>query len=520
MNIKPLFALFIFCISQPAWAQLSPAVVCTQPGLTVTQIECEALVAVYNQNGGAGWSDANTWGSADVGSWGGVGVSADHVVSLNRGVGTVGTALVGALPSELWSLVFLEDLRLSGGALSSLPPQIGDLVALENLSLFGLSGLIPPEVGNLTNLEILNFNNNGASSAALTGSIPATLGNLTNLRELLLNSNELTGNIPDALGNLSNLEELELPFNSLSGMIPVSLGNLSNLRRLDMAQNELTGTLPDSFVGLTSLLFLGIGRNHLDADANNNALIPASLTNWASGVTISGANQTVAGTNNPPVISGSPDAVVLVGDNYTFTPTASDPDAGDVLTFSISNQPTWANFNSNDGTLSGTPSSLDVGVDSNILISVSDGTATASLAVFSITVQAGTNNNPPIISGLPDTNVVVGNNYAFTPVASDPDIGDVLTFSISNQPAWASFNNADGTLSGTPSATDVGVYTNIIIQVSDGVDTASLPPFSITVQAGGVPSSPQQVPTLSFWAWALLIVLLLVSVKMMVKTRY
>ena len=90
-------------------------------------------------------------------------------------------------------------------------------------------------------------------------------------------------------------------------------------------------------------------------------------------------------TNQAPIISGNPQAAVKVGEPYSFTPTASDPD-GDALTFSIENQPSWADFNSATGTLSGNPTMGNVGTFTNIRISVSDGQASASLSAFNVEV--------------------------------------------------------------------------------------------------------------------------------------
>ena len=73
------------------------------------------------------------------------------------------------------------------------------------------------------------------------------------------------------------------------------------------------------------------------------------------------------------------------GSAYTFRPTASDAD-GDTLTFAIANRPAWATFNTATGQLSGTPTSASAGTYSNIVISVSDGKASAALAAFAITV--------------------------------------------------------------------------------------------------------------------------------------
>jgi hypothetical protein len=95
-------------------------------------------------------------------------------------------------------------------------------------------------------------------------------------------------------------------------------------------------------------------------------------------------------TNSAPTISGSPATAVTVGDIYSFTPTASDSD-GDSLTFSVANLPSWASFNSGTGKLSGQPTLAAVGTYGDISISVSDGTASASLRSFTISVdQTGT----------------------------------------------------------------------------------------------------------------------------------
>ena len=72
--------------------------------------------------------------------------------------------------------------------------------------------------------------------------------------------------------------------------------------------------------------------------------------------------------------------------------------------------------------------------------------------------------------------------YAFTPTANDAD-GDTLSFSVANLPTWASFDSTTGRIQGTPGAGDVGSYTNILVSVSDGAASASLPAFGITVSA-------------------------------------
>jgi hypothetical protein len=183
-------------------------------------------------------------------------------------------------------------------------------------------------------------------------------------------------------------------------------------------------------------------------------------------------------TNTAPVISGTPQTVILRGKWFDFLPKASDAD-GDKLTFSITNQPKWLSFLTWSGGLYGSPSGTDVGVYSNIRISVSDGKSTVSLPPFSIEVTAA--NTPPTISGVPPTSVLVGSKYYFKPSAADYD-KNPLKFRLSGRPSWATFNATTGELTGTPTAANVGTAPNIVISVTDGLSTTALPMFAIVVR--------------------------------------
>lgn len=90
-------------------------------------------------------------------------------------------------------------------------------------------------------------------------------------------------------------------------------------------------------------------------------------------------------TNTAPSISGTPQTSVLQGGSYSFTPVAADAQ-NDPLTFTIENQPSWAQFDAATGQLSGTPQADDVDTTQNIVISVSDGVLASSLEAFDLTV--------------------------------------------------------------------------------------------------------------------------------------
>lgn len=192
-------------------------------------------------------------------------------------------------------------------------------------------------------------------------------------------------------------------------------------------------------------------------------------------------NVTVNDVNDPPTIAGSPPETVLEDENYVFTPTAEDPDVDETLVFSIENPPSWADFNPETGTLSGTPGNEDVGTTADIIITVTDASqARASLPPFDLTVVNV--NDPPTISGAPPTTTMQNQAYEFVPFAEDPDSGDILTFSIQNQPVWLDFESDTGRLSGIPRTSDVGLTEPIVITVTDNSGAgASLEGFRIEV---------------------------------------
>ncbi len=189
-------------------------------------------------------------------------------------------------------------------------------------------------------------------------------------------------------------------------------------------------------------------------------------------------------TNQPPTISGTPAGVVIALQSYIFLPTGADAD-GDKLTYSISGKPSWLSLDTSTGKLSGTPARTQTGTFNNIRLSVTDGKASASLPPFSINVTpAGIT-----ITGTPATTLTVGTAYSFKPAIENPS-NATFTWSIVNQPSWASFSKSTGALTGKPTST--GTTSNIRISATDGRSTGTLASFSIAVTA-----APNAAPAIS-----------------------
>jgi hypothetical protein len=142
--------------------------------------------------------------------------------------------------------------------------------------------------------------------------------------------------------------------------------------------------------------------------------------------------------------------------NLTISATSSDQGLIENSTISLSG-------NSINRTITLVPIANANG-NSQITISANDGLLT-STKTFTLTVNPV--NDAPNISGSPTNTIAVEESYNFVPDITDPD-GDNLTVSIENKPSWMIFNSQTGLLIGEPATADIGVYTNMILTVTDG----------------------------------------------------
>ncbi|PPK99484.1 gliding motility-associated C-terminal domain-containing protein [Parapedobacter indicus] len=273
---------------------------------------------------------------------------------------------------------------------------------------------------------------------------------------------------------LTAIADQFLALRGTSSLLAVTLGDDGSLP----ADLDLTATSsnPD-VVSLADIVLGGSGANRtvtVEASGSGTTTITLSAEDKAGNTGTAAFTVTV---NSAPTISGSPALSVDQDTAYSFVPVAEDID-GDTLTFSITNKPAWASFDTATGELSGTPGNGDVGETTGIVMTVSDGSLSSSLPAFDVEVV--NINDAPVISGMPATSVAQDIAYSFVPMAEDID-GDALTFSITNKPDWADFNTATGELSGTPSNGDIGITGGIVIEVSDGELGAALPAFELEV---------------------------------------
>ncbi|HBF35860.1 MAG TPA: hypothetical protein DDW50_00890 [Firmicutes bacterium] len=173
----------------------------------------------------------------------------------------------------------------------------------------------------------------------------------------------------------------------------------------------------------------------------------------------------VNNANRPPVMEIIPDYTVNAGQSLSFNINASDPDSGDILTYSAVTLPSGASFDSTSRIFSWAPTVAGI---YTAVFAVSDGQLSVSKTA-KIIVNGADGNHAPVMSAIPSYMVKTGKLITFTVKAIDPD-GDPLNYSVTDLPDGASFNAGTRIFSWTP--TVAGTYT-VLFTVSDGQLTDS-----------------------------------------------
>ncbi|MCZ6637751.1 MAG: S8 family serine peptidase, partial [Alphaproteobacteria bacterium] len=182
---------------------------------------------------------------------------------------------------------------------------------------------------------------------------------------------------------------------------------------------------------------------------------PVTLKNItvADGATVT-ENFALIDANDPPSFLSDPiaGAPAEAGTAYagTLVGTASDPDSGDVLTYSKVSGPAWLSVAGN-GALSGTPGTAG---DDSFEVAVNDGNGGSDQATLEITVAAAPPappapaNDPPVAN---DDSVATPEDTAaaVTLTGSDPE-NDPLTFAVVTQPTNGSLSGTAPILTYTP----------------------------------------------------------------------
>jgi hypothetical protein len=195
----------------------------------------------------------------------------------------------------------------------------------------------------------------------------------------------------------------------------------------------------------------------------------------------------VVPSNSPPTLAPIADRELAVGMTLFITNSATDAD-GDQLTFSLGpGTPANATIDPTTGLLSWAPTEAQLGSNSFGVIVTDNGfpplSATQTFAV--LVVQS---NSPPTLTPIPDQAVYASSTLRFTNSATDPDAGQVLTFSLDpGAPAGAGVDPASGIFTWTPTQAQIGSSAVIVRVTDNGLPNLSdSKSFVVTILAGPV----------------------------------
>ncbi len=227
-----------------------------------------------------------------------------------------------------------------------------------------------------------------------------------------------------------------------------------------------------TFAKLSGPAWLGVAANGTLSGIPD--VINAGTNTFVVSVTDLGGSSNTAilmiYVNSPPMFSPpdftEPAATAGVPYSGTIATNATDPDliAGDTLTFYKVTGPAWLNVATN-GRLSGSPGSGDIGSDSFLVLVVDAGGLSG---VGSLTIAVNPDQLPVFDSNpFSEPPVIAGQSYSATMAtnASDPVVGDQLSFFKISGPAWLNVAT-NGGLSGLPLSTNAGAN-SFLVGVAD-----------------------------------------------------
>lgn len=182
--------------------------------------------------------------------------------------------------------------------------------------------------------------------------------------------------------------------------------------------------------------------------------------------------------NQAPRFVAAPPASVIAGQAWSFAVAVED-DEGDPVTLELLDAPAGMILNGATLQWSTVP-----GDEGNHLVRVraTDDRGGARELVFSIACEEDAGNRPPVFLSAPETALMSGNNYLYTPVVNDPD-GDSLAFQLIGSPPGFTVNATNGAVS--YAAIPDGLYA-LELEADDGQGGVTVQAFDLRVGAGSV----------------------------------
>jgi len=195
--------------------------------------------------------------------------------------------------------------------------------------------------------------------------------------------------------------------------------------------------------------------------------------------------------NRPPAIADIDDQVIDEGQTLQLPVTATDQDAGDTLTFSLSAGPVGAAaIDPATGVILWAPSETDGPGTFAFTVMAEDSRGLRDTQSFNVTVREI--NTDPVVVQVPDQQITAGEALTLRIAATDADRpAQALAFELIEGPAEATLDPNSGRFSFTPPADAAAETFDVAIRVSDPAGGEATMTFRLSVVE---PSSTTPVP--------------------------
>ena len=247
----------------------------------------------------------------------------------------------------------------------------------------------------------------------------------------------------------------------------------------DVLSFDFGGSLPDWLIFDNSdTTIIGLPTN----DEVGVYEISLTVSDDSGATSVQSFDLNVVNVNDQPIIVTTPITTINEDEPYSYTIEANDVDVGDVLEFSSDNLPEWLSLVDNgNGTaeLSGIPENEDVGTET-VRILVTDLSGIEVVQEFDLLIS--NTNDAPFFTSTPNLRLVVEENYRYSVIADDIDVGDILSISALEVPSFLNFvDNGDGTgvLSGVVPSNPMSL--SVELMVEDVAGEQAIQSFTFTV---------------------------------------
>lgn len=191
------------------------------------------------------------------------------------------------------------------------------------------------------------------------------------------------------------------------------------------------------------------------------------------------------GSDTPPSILSRPVTGATEELLYRYQVDASDPDPGEVLTYSIAAGPPGLTIDGRSGLASWTPTPSDVG-SHFVRIVVTDRIGRIATQAYRLNVARVFFNRAPQFVTAPVTNATAGYRYVYPSRALDANVGDILSYLLTVKPDGMSVNSTTGRVTWTPLTSQLGGH-DVDIQVRDAGGLMDHQPYQVQVSQNQPP---------------------------------